>query len=259
MRSQYSRLGLYLTQHHFTLMQLRPALDGANVTVDEIVARLMPSLSLHDRADVERYVSGKVHSLVLDTLMHPRLTPTPPTPTQLILPVSPEPAPGPRAAVPRNQGWQTVLGAGAQIAWHIDTVTGRPAATPQDVTLQFQAARNFVGHPENQSGSELQGIVQFGYNVTTHSVSVMSGVQYTEVFSLFNGLLQLGGFAQLLAGVAAGGGSVAAQIQPSVGAQAVVQIGPIQFGPQVSRGVTISPGQHMTEDTAVTVGAAVSF
>jgi len=157
------------------------------------------------------------------------------------------------------QGWQTVLSAGGQIAWHVSLATGKPASTPQDVSLQFQAARNFAGHPENESGSELQGLVQFGYNITTKQITVMSGVQYTEVFSLFNGLLQLAGFAQVLAGVAAGGGPAAGQIQPSIGGQAMVQVGKVQIGVMVFRGLTITPGGESTQDTGGSLGVQFSF
>jgi hypothetical protein len=157
------------------------------------------------------------------------------------------------------QGWQTVLSAGGQIAWHVDLASGKPAGTPQDVTLQFQAARNFVGHPENESGSELQGILQVGYNLTTQQVTVLSGAQFTEVLSLFNGLLQISGFAQLLTGVAAGKGSIAGQIQPSVGAQATVQVGKTQIGVMVFRGLTMVPGGESTQDTGAGLGAQFSF
>jgi hypothetical protein len=252
----------YLSAHDFKLMQLKPALDGAVVTVDEIVNRLRPQIALTDRVEIERYVTGKVQAMVNDVLLHPRLTAGPAIPTQFSLPLGPSRPAGRRTAgtpPEKIQGWQTVLAAGAQIAWHIDVATGKPSATPQDVTMQFQAARNFAGHPENQSGSELQGIVQFGYNITTGQVTVLSGAQYTEVFSLFQGHLQLAGFAQLLAGIAAGGGSVSAQIQPSVGAQALVQVGPVQFGPQVSRGITVTQGSPATQDTAVGGTLQVSF
>jgi hypothetical protein len=252
----------YLSAHDFKLMQLKPSLDGAAVTVDEMVGRLRPKIALTDRVEIERYVTGKVQELVNDALLHPRITAGPAVPTQLSLPLtSARPAGKRSAGVPpeKIQGWQTVLAAGAQIAWHIDVATGKPSSTPQDVTMQFQAARNFAGHAENQSGSELQGLVQFGYNITTGQVTVMSGAQFTEVFSLFQGHLQLAGFAQLLAGIAAGGGSVSAQIQPSVGAQALVQIGPVQVGPQVSRGITATQGSPTTQDTAVGGTLQVSF
>ncbi|HEY8699298.1 MAG TPA: DUF4157 domain-containing protein [Rhizomicrobium sp.] len=252
----------YLSAHDFKLMQLKPSLDGAAVTVDEIVNRLRPQIALTDRVEIERYVTGKVQGLVNDALLHPRITAGPAVPTQLSLPLMSSRPPGKRTAgapPEKIQGWQTVLAAGAQIAWHIDVATGKPSSTPQDVTMQFQAARNFAGHAENQSGSELQGIVQFGYNITTGQVTVLSGAQYTEVFSLFQGHLQLAGFAQLLAGIAAGGGSVSAQIQPSVGAQALVQIGPVQVGPQVSRGITATQGSPTTQDTAVGGTLQVSF
>ncbi len=254
----------YLRMHGFALQQMQPALDGAIVTVDQIVDRVRPLvLPLIEREAVQRYIEGKIQSMKLDALLHPHLTGMPQIPTQLTLPLD-MPAQGPATGQPRRenkpiQGWQTVLGVGGQIAWHVNLATGKPASTPQDVTLQFQAARNFVGHPENESGSELQGLVQFGYNITTGQVSILSGAQYTEVFSLFNGLLQLGGFAQVLAGVAVGGGSVSGQIQPSVGAQAVVTIGPLQLGAQASRGVTFVPGGESTQDTSAALVLQYSF
>jgi hypothetical protein len=243
------RIDEYLSQHAFGLIKLRPALDGSIVTMDEIVERLRPLvLPIVGRDKIETYVEGKVRAMVLDALLHPRLSLGPPVPTQLTLPLPAAPA---TQAPPRVQGWQTVLAAGGQIAWHVNVATGRPAGTPQDVTMQFQAARSFAAHPANESGSELQGLVQFGYNVTNGQVTVLSGAQFTEVFSLFNGLLQLGGFAQLLAGVAAGGGSVSGQIQPSTGLQALVQIGPIQFGAQIFQGATLVPGGEGTRDRGV--------
>jgi hypothetical protein len=242
------RIDDYLNQHGFGLIQLRPALNGAIVTMDEIVDRLRPLvLPLVERDKIEAYIESKVRAMVLDALLHPHLTVGPPVPTQLTLPPA-EPA-------RPIQGWQTVLAAGGQIAWHINVATGRPASTPQDTTMQFQAARSFAAHPERESGSELQGLIQFGYNVTNGQVTILAGAQFTEVFSLFNGLLQIGGFAQVLAGVAAGGGSVSGQIQPSIGLQALVQIGPVQFGPQIFQGATLVPGGESTHDT----GAAAVF
>jgi len=152
-----------------------------------------------------------------------------------------------------------VLTVGGQIAWHVNVVTGRAASTSLDVTMQFQAARNFVAHPENQSGSELQGLIQFGYNITTRQITILSGAQFTEVFSLFNGLLQVASFFQLVAGLARDGGSVSGQIQPSIGGQATVNIGPIQVGIQASRGVTLVPGGENTQDTGVVIQAGFAF
>jgi hypothetical protein len=169
----------------------------------------------------------------------------------------------PAPAAPKDQspiqGWQWVLAAGGQIAWHVSLASGKPAATPEDVTFQFQVARNFVGHPDKESGSELQGLFQIGYNITTEQVTGMSGVQYTEVLSLFNGLLQIAGFAQVLAGVAAGKGGVDGVIQPSIGAQAMVQVGPLQLGVMIFRGLTLTPGGGSTQDTGGGIGAQFSF
>ena len=248
------RIDDYLNQHGFGLIQLRPALDGTIVTMDEIVGRLRPLvLPLVERDKIEGYIESKVRAMVLDALLHPHLTIGPSVPTQLTLPLPPsEPA-------RLIQGWQTVLAAGGQIAWHINVATGRPASTPQDTTMQFQAARSFAAHPERESGSELQGLIQFGYNVTSGQVTILTGAQFTEVFSLFSGLLQIGGFAQVLAGVAAGTGSVSGQIQPSIGLQALVQIGPIQFGPQIFQGATLVPGGESTHDTGAVALFQFSF
>ncbi len=180
------------------------------------------------------------------TRPHPPFVPDPfhvtPTPTGTGMPT------GTTTTVPRPQGWQTVVGAGAQVAWHVSLATGRPATPARDVTLQVQVARNYADHPDKKSGTEVQGLVQVGYNVTTGQVTVLPGAQITEVLALFNGLLQIAGFVQVLAGVAAGGGSVSGQVQPSIGAQVVFSIGPVQFGAQAFSRATLGIGAPSTVD-----------
>ncbi|HEY2069979.1 MAG TPA: DUF4157 domain-containing protein [Rhizomicrobium sp.] len=257
------KIDSYLDSHAFKLMQLKPSLDGAIVTVDEMVDRLKPLLPVIDRGEIERYLSGKVSGMVNDVLLHPRLSPAaspgPVIPDSFLLPLSPpSPSlPGPRTTPDKVQGWQTVIGTGVQLGWHVNAVTGKPANPAQDTTLQFSVARNFAAHPENKSGSEVQGLVQFGYNVNTKQVTPMAGVQFTEVFAPLDGMVQVGGFAQVLAGVAAGGGSIAGQIQPSIGAQAMVQVGKLQLGVQGGVGSTISSSP--TVDKSVTGVAQWSF
>jgi hypothetical protein len=248
------RINAYLSGHRFHLERLSPVLDGTVVTMDQIVERLRPLLlPVIGRDKIEAYVEAKVRALALDAIIHPKLTSEPSVPRQLTLRLPEQPTKH-RETKP-IKGWQKVVGAGGQIAWHVNLATGRPATTPEDVTMQFQAGATFAGHPDKESGSELSGLVQFGYNVTNHQTTIMSGAQFTEVFALFNDLLELSGFAQVLTGVAVGGGSISAQIQPAVGVQAIVNIGPLQLGAQIFRGATITPGGESTRDT----GGAVIF
>jgi hypothetical protein len=60
--------------------------------------------------------------------------------------------------------------------------------------------------------------------------------------------LQVSEFVQLMAGIAAGGGSVSGQIQPSFGGQALVQVGPVQVGGMFFAGATVTPGGESTFD-----------
>jgi hypothetical protein len=72
-------------------------------------------------------------------------------------------------------------------------------------------------------------------------------------------LLQVSGFAQVLAGVALGGGPASGLIQPSIGAQAMVQVKGVQIGVMIFRGLTLSPGGDSTQDTGVGIGVQKSF
>ncbi|MGH6872972.1 MAG: DUF4157 domain-containing protein [Rhizomicrobium sp.] len=271
------RIDSYLAEHRFDLRQFNPALDGEATSIDAIVERVRPLLTPHAAtSEIRRYIEGRFSALRTRALLHPGLGaaagsapgPRADVPSQLFLPASslPRRSGGGSAQAQPIQGWQWVLQLATQVAAHQD-ISGR-SNPPTDVTMQFQAARSFAGHADNEQGSEMQGMVQFGYNVTTGQVTVMAGAQYTEVFYLFNGHLQLGGFAQIMAGVAAGGGPVSAQIQPSVGAQAVVQIAKPRIGgrevslaasAQVFRGLTFTPGGTSTQDTGGGIGFQASF
>jgi Domain of unknown function (DUF4157) len=250
----------YLIQHKFDLDGLNPTLDGKPVTADEIVDLVKPLVfQFVGREEIRAYIGAKIAGMIVESIKHPKPGKPPTIPPDFFFKI-PDP-PSKEAGKPpgRAQGWQTVLSAGAQIAWHVNVVTGKPASTPEDVTMQFQAGRNFAAHADKESGSELQGMVQFGYNITTRQATILEGGQYTEVISLFNGLLQVGGFVQVLAGVAVSNGSISGQIQPSAGLQALVQVGPLQFGVQGSSGATITPGGESTLDRSAATVFQVQF
>lgn len=246
-----------------------PVLDGAPVNMEQVGDMVAPMVMQGVSRDKVRAYLGARYMKDLLNLMHEGRT-KPAASMQFSLPLTTPPMQfnSPEAAGPgvaksnppgKVQGWQTALGAGVQLAWHANVVSGKPASTPQDTTIQFQVGRNYAAHADKESGSEIQGMIQVGYNVTTHQYTVMSGGQFTEVISLFNGLLQVSEFVQLMAGIAAGGGSVSGQIQPSFGGQVMVQAGPVQFGGMFFAGATITPGGESTFDKGVGFGIQGSF
>jgi len=145
----------------------------------------------------------------------------------------------------KNVGWQTQVGGALQYALHYTITRGAIAKGDpgQDVTLQTSIGLNYVGHKDKASGPELQAIViQFGYNLTTKQITKVSGVQGALVKSLWDGLVQVQGFAQAVAGVASSGTSNSGTVQAQVGIQLLVTLGPVQIGVQGSGGVTYTQG-----------------
>jgi hypothetical protein len=234
------------------LIQLRPALGDREVTeadIVDLVRRLV--VPMGRRAQIELYIAGKVHDLfqqATQVACRHAIRPGPgahlPFPHQFLLPPS------------ARSSAQTVLSGRAQIDWGVAVVSGDPANTSQDVTMRFSVERNVAGHPGNASGIELEGVIQFGYNITTRQVNISSSGQLTGALSLFRDLLQISGFVELLTSVAADRGSVSGQIQSEIGAQAMVRVGEVQFGVQVSAGVT-APGEERTLEREFGVSAAV--
>jgi hypothetical protein len=246
-----AQLDAYLSLHGFGLLRLRPALDGAETTVEAIAARLegiAPSYA--SRAELENFVRRRHSALVLDALMNPHIRIEPPQP---YLVSTPQP---PQQAAQGGPAEQLVFAGAGSFGWHLNLVG--PPSTSSDVTMQFQVGSNVPHHPEGKSGREELRFIQFSYNVTTGAVQVTAGLQETYVVSLFHGVLQLAAFAQALAGVATGAatatgwGNVA---QVAAGGQVMVQLGPVQFGVQAGPSVTFATGQAPTLDFSVAPGS----
>jgi hypothetical protein len=249
------RIDDFLLEHGFHLQEGEiagvgePVLDGRVTSMPEIAEMVAPMVMQGVGKDKIRVYLANIYMKELLALTH-KGSVKPLGSMQFSLPVQPEPAAPAHKTPGKIQGRQTALGAGVQVAWHASVKTGRPASTPMDTTIQFQAGQVYVAHADKESGSEPQAMIQVGYNVTTHQYTLLTGGQFTEVISLFNGLLQVSEFVQLLAGMAfGGGGSVSGQIQPSFGGQAMVQVGPVQLGATFFTGATVVPGGESTFDT----------
>jgi hypothetical protein len=246
------RIDAFLLEHGFHLQEGdipgvgEPVLDGKVVSMPEIAEMVAPMVMQGVGKDKIQVYLANIYMKELMALTH-KGSVKPPASMQFTLPAPSQPA-AEHKAPGKMQGWQTSLGAGVQVAWHANVVSSKPTSTPRDTTIQFQVGRTYAAHADKESGSELQGMIQVGYNVTTHQYTVLSGGQFTEVISLFDGLLQVSEFVQLMAGIAAGGGSVSGQIQPSFGGQALVQVGPVQVGGMFFAGATVTPGGESTFD-----------
>lgn len=277
MADDRQRIDAYLDTHHFRLAGFQPSLDGQPQTPDAIVDRvrvlLMPNVP---RTEIQTYIELQIGMLRREALMPSRglglgnpntLGPPGPRaapPTQLTLPLSnldrSLTGNGPQRRV---AGWQWALALAGQQAGHQNLYTGAPAGTPADTTLQFSATPTYANHPDGESGMEYGIPLQVAYNATTRTASISGGGQITAVRSLFDGLLQLQGFAQLMAGVAYDGNTWTGMIQPTIGAAAVVQL----FQTQSTRqnisgslflqgtvGTTYSQPGENTYDRAITAG-----
>jgi Domain of unknown function (DUF4157) len=240
------QIDAFLVLHGFGLVRFQPGLDGAETTIDDIVDRLRPIVpSYIPRSEIRSYVERRHHALVLDALLRPRPRVATPPPPYLVNP--PTTARESRAAPDE----QLVVAAATNVAWHLDLVTGGPASPGSDVTMQFQVGTNVPHHREGAAGREEARFIQFSYNVTTGAVQLTAGLQETYVVSLFHNLLELGVFAQALAGVATGAATAAGVAQVGAGAQAMVQLGPISFGVTLGPSVTFTAGQNPTLDFGV--------
>ena len=248
------RIDSFLLEHGFHLQEGEvpgvgePVLDGKVTSMPEIAEMVAPMVMGGVGKDKIQVYLANIYMKELLALTH-KGSVKPLGSMEFSLPVQPEPAAPAHKTPGKIQGRQTALGAGVQVAWHASVKTGRPASTPMDTTIQFQAGQVYVAHADKESGSEPQAMIQVGYNVTTHQYTVLTGGQFTEVISLFDGLLQVSEFVQLLAGMAmGGGGAVSGQIQPSFGGQAMVQVGPVQLGATFFTGATVVPGGESTFD-----------
>jgi hypothetical protein len=144
----------------------------------------------------------------------------------------------------KNVGWQKQQGAALQYAVHYTIKRGAisKSGAPNDWTIQTSIGGNYVGHKDKASGPEFQASYQFSYNATTGQISNVAGAQGALVKSLWDGLVQVQGFMQAVAGVASSGKSNSGTVQAQVGIQLLVTVGQVQIGIQGSGGVTYTDG-----------------
>jgi hypothetical protein len=155
----------------------------------------------------------------------------------------------------KNVGWQGQQSAALQYAVHYTITRGAvsKSGAPNDWTMQTSIGANYVGHKDKASGPELQASYQFSYNATTGQISNVAGVQGALVKSLWDGLVQVQGFMQAVAGVASSGKSNSGTVQAQIGVQLLVTVGPVQIGLQGSGGVTYTDGSPIDLPGAATL------
>lgn len=140
----------------------------------------------------------------------------------------------------KNVGWQKQESAALQYAVHYTIKRGAisKSGAPNDWTIQTSIGGNYVGHKDKASGPELQAFYQFSYDATTGQISNVAGVQGALVKALWDGMVQVQGFLQAVAGVASSGKSSFGTVQAQIGIQLLVTVGSVQIGIQGSGGVT---------------------
>ena len=143
------------------------------------------------------------------------------------------------------------------------------ADSSTDTQHQFSATLTWQMHQENQPGVEVSAVVQVAYNQDFSQVtSVQGGGQAAWVQPTLNGLLQLSGFVQLLAGSANTPAqnnitgqqqmTITPTAQAALGGQAMFQLfsGHVQVGAQVTAGPTVTGQPGGGSQTTMDFGAA---
>lgn len=192
----------------------------------------------------------------------------PPAPMFGAQPPSGGNAPGSRSPVQGQLSYSLVTVRHVALGNNPDTPNNTEAQPQFSVNLTWQM------HQENQPGIEVSAVVQMATNSDfTQVANIQGGGQVAWVAPALHGLLQLSGFAQLLAGAAMNQSndpvtgrtqlSIAPTAQASFGGQALFQLfgGRVQVGPQVGIGPTgtFPSGQPPQYTMDVSVGGVIQF
>ncbi len=143
------------------------------------------------------------------------------------------------------------------------------ADSSTDTQHQFSATMTWQMHQGDNPGVEVSAVVQVAYNQDFSQVaSVQGGGQAAWVAPTLNGLLQLSGFVQLLAGSANSPAqntitgqrqmTITPTAQAALGGQALFQLfsGHVQVGAQVTAGSTTTGQPGGGSQTTMDFGAA---
>jgi hypothetical protein len=136
-----------------------------------------------------------------------------------VTPIGPSTTAG-KSACPPDTGEQLSFQYGLASVAHKYTTAAGPGDPLYEGLLQLVAAYTDQHHGKNQSGVELQQLVQLQYSFQTNQWTASIGGQASDVIQLTD-TVQLSFITQFLAGVNASTG--ATQFQPAAGAQIAVQ------------------------------------
>lgn len=239
---QNDRIDSFLTSHKFAVgPKLQPLLDGQPTTLDAVIdAAVQPLLLPIPRSAVEARVRSRWLGMVYKVLFPPLSLQPVPLASGILAPL---PNFSTKSTPPAPASWST-FAAGVNYAWHVN-LSGPPGKST-DSTLFLQLGEE----------GRFQRVFQISYNVNNQQFQIIGGGQATTGdLVLVKNLLKLSGFAQIVGGVAATGSPSSGSfliLQPSIGGQATLTFGPVEFSLQVSPSATFGQGQPTTGDINLT-------